>query len=504
MPNLLKELEVIDGLTSYLIYVYDESAHNKIGDLNSLQIAGSNVVQAINNAVEALNTNIGDLTALELGGNSSVEGINRVLNSINSKIGDLSSLDIASDTVVGGINNVLNALRNLIGDLSNLEVGGENVVDAINNNTHALNGNIGDLTALELGGNNLVQGVNNVVNEFNTRWNTKKNVSQFYNKKILIIGDSNSHEVAGVTNWVTVLRQLLPNTQIDNISENGALFMGAGGQAKYYYDNINTHYDYIIVACGTNDCYHQGDIGTVDLGITNSWDNFGSALSSFYNAVNNRDVTANVIFITPVKNVGMALDGVTRMTPLDVYRCSIIRACSLFGWTLVDAGHCAPNLQPYNSANKTKWMSDGTHMSEDYAPIFANYVLNTILSGGDSISGKGIQSTIILSSKVASGLSATILGLFNSDGSITIDVSVNSVSVGAGIGLLVASGLPTYARPTYDVYGVCTTGLTADGICVLKANGEIQIFPTVTQDTGFHCTFVVTNSQIATSYQTII
>lgn len=75
MSNLLNELEIIEGDESYLVTLYDASAHTKIGTLNDLTTTNkSNVVSAINeinadinaeitnreNAISALQTDIND------------------------------------------------------------------------------------------------------------------------------------------------------------------------------------------------------------------------------------------------------------------------------------------------------------------------------------------------------------------------------------------------------------------------------------------------------------
>ena len=479
-----------------------------IGSLSDLQLPATSVVQAINEVVQVINAvvdaltgQIGDLEDLTISAVDLVTAINNVV----SIIGDLEDLEVSATSVVQAINNVLGAIKTQIGDLEDLQISATSVVGAINNVVDAITLQIGDLSDLQIPATSVVAAINNAVDALNQNITKADRLYRFNGKKILIIGDSNSNEVPGVTNWVTVLRNILPATTIDNVSYNGAIFMGAGGQAKNYYDNISAHYDYIIVACGTNDCYHQAGIGVLDLGTTNSWNDFGAALSSFYNAVNNKDVNAQVCFVSPIKNSGMATDGITRVTPLEVYRMMINRACALFGWTLIDAGHNAPHLEPYNATNAAKWLPDGTHMSEDYAPIFCNYILDKILSGGDTPCGKGIQSTIVLNSLFNTGYTGDLICEFNSDGSATIDLNIASTSVGAGVAIIPVSGLPTYLRHKYINYFFCTDIFNVVGIGRVMTNGDIQIFPLVTSTTALIATIhIPATTSNESSYQTII
>lgn len=112
MSNLLKELEIIEGVTPYLITLYDESAHLKIGTMSELN------TETKDNLVNAINEVLTDI----------VNGNTELLN----KIGDLTNLDTTNKSnIVNAINEVLATLENSNTSLRNSI---NDIVTTLNNN----------------------------------------------------------------------------------------------------------------------------------------------------------------------------------------------------------------------------------------------------------------------------------------------------------------------------------------------------------------------------------
>lgn len=117
MPNLLKELEIIEGITSYLITVYDESAHTKIGALNSLTTTDkSSIVNAINEVVS-------DVVRVEGKADTNAQNLAQEIldrisgdNTLSDKIGNLDNLNTTVKTnLVNAINEVNTKVDNFNG-----------------------------------------------------------------------------------------------------------------------------------------------------------------------------------------------------------------------------------------------------------------------------------------------------------------------------------------------------------------------------------------------------
>lgn len=111
MPNLLKDLEIIEGVTSYIITMYDESAHLKIGTMNELNTTTKdNLVNAINellvdiqNGDTELSNKIGTLTNLNTTDKSDI------VNAINEVLVTLTNGDSA---LSNSINNIVTLINN--------------------------------------------------------------------------------------------------------------------------------------------------------------------------------------------------------------------------------------------------------------------------------------------------------------------------------------------------------------------------------------------------------
>lgn len=298
-------------------------------------------------------------------------------------------------------------------------------------------------------------------------------------KKILVIGDSISNEVDGVLNWVKYLRENYKCEKVDNISYNGALLTGEGGQAKNYDTTVTEKYDYIIIFLGINDAYHQASLTRLGYAYNDS-NTFSGSLTFLANSINSKDPDAHVIYVAPLKNMYEQ----TNRTFVDVYRSYIYHACNLFGWTFIDAGHSAPMLNPMNGGNKNKYLPDGLHPSASYAPILANYIVSKIISNGDNSIGdfhSRMDFSNILTSEITNG---ALFIEFNSNGSVKVVLDCPNISVGTGLGVSVTTSLPDWAVGYSDCYGQCWMGIHQMP-CRITGH-SMQIFPDITQTGAIH------------------
>lgn len=159
MPNLLKELEIIEGKESYMVQVYDEGTAGKVGTLSDLQTEyKSNLVGAVNELVtkdSALNSKIdgavsridSDINNLDTDLQSFKTQTGNNLTTLSNKIGELNNLDTETkDNLVNAINEVLNDVQTLDPDLMHY-VYVEKYLDLGQNATTALRNAIADCPA---------------------------------------------------------------------------------------------------------------------------------------------------------------------------------------------------------------------------------------------------------------------------------------------------------------------------------------------------------------------
>lgn len=313
---------------------------------------------------------------------------------------------------------------------------------------------------------------------------------QFFDgKNILIIGDSNSAEGEGIYNWVSVLRETFPSANITNHSFNGATLTGSGtgGQARWYGQEAPTGFDYIIFMLGTNDCYHQAGIDSLFYDNKNL-DSFTGSLSYVAEKHVTKNPSAKVFYISPIKNTQMSGESVNRNNYLDVYRTHIWRACCLYSWTFIDAGHCAPNINPLTYP---QYIADGVHMTASYAPIFADYIIRKMVSGGDAGIG-AFTSSIDLSDvlDLNSFPNSSLYAKYKTDGSSELELTIPNVSIGAGLGMVITTALPQWCSAYGTTQGICRTDDLLQGLQMCQiVNSQIQIFPNITTTTTLHATF---------------
>ena len=368
----------------------------------------------------------------------------------------------------------------------------DSILEDINNIEQDINNIEQDITNIEQDITNIEQDITNIENNLD-----KLNYSILEDKKILVIGDSISNEI-GVTalNWVKWIRNNFPVNKIDNISYNGALLTGAGGQAKNYADNITEKYDIIIVALGTNDAYHQATLNTLSFSDTD-YNTFNGSLTYLYNNIVSKNPEALVYYICPPKNNYDQHNTVF----LDVYRTYIYKACNMFGWTFIDAGHFAPLNNPYNTTMKNLYLADGVHPTEAYAPIYGRYIVNKIISNGDSGIGD-FQSRIELTSLLETSFQeagATLFAEYRSNGNVKLVFQVASWSMGSGIAIQPTTQLPAWCRPYSQKFGLCMIGTSS--FLGRVTGGAIQLFPNLTTTGGLYFECEITHSMMAYTYE---
>lgn len=229
----------------------------------------------------------------------------------------------------------------------------------------------------------------------------------FKGKNILILGDSNSVEGEdwrGKT-WVTDFREILNGiaNNIVNNSTSGRSFTQGGESNTNMVDIVNGlsggDYDYIITFCGVNDWSKQAEIGTLNVYQDYNYTRFADAVKHVISTLNAKYPKAQQFYVTPL----VTSDYATVTTPLLVYANTIRgalgsrtkNACGIDGFL-------APNYY-VNGNNPTIWSMDGLHPNSAYAPILAQFIINSMVCGGTPVANVSQTLNVEPSSKVQSG-----------------------------------------------------------------------------------------------------
>lgn len=292
----------------------------------------------------------------------------------------------------------------------------------------------------------------------------------FYNKKMLIIGDSISAEdPPDEYIWVKYLREKLPNTTITNIAENGALFSGASGQARKYALEVDGEFDYIFVLAGVNDAYHQATLGTITLSNVD-YNNFAGSLGYFAHQVNEKNPSAIVFFMSPIKNRYNQNNTVF----VDVYRSYIYHACVMFGWHFID-GNSVPLLSPALPGNSRRWLKDGLHPNRAFSPYLGDFIAESMFKGGSA----GITSTNSrMDLSALSDVGGSLYADFNTHGQCVVTFNSPNFSVTAGDPVHVSHSLPAWCYTEYRSAGRAFTGNTAHECWI--SGSDFYIIPSTT------------------------
>lgn len=220
--------------------------------------------------------------------------------------------------------------------------------------------------------------------------NYAANMNYLDNKKILIFGDSISAE-GTVDKWVDFLEEKVPSTcTIDNSRSLGGRFItGASGIADLMngLSSVDMACDILIVFAGVNDFRHSRDITN---GTDSDWSTLIGALKIIRTNIRNKCPTANVFFISPLKNFESEYPTTHKADmPLILYRNVIRDFCANSGFTFID-GYSAPMLNPADTTMKALYQPDGLHPNAAYAPLLCEYIYNKILTNDGVVPCKEI------------------------------------------------------------------------------------------------------------------
>ena len=195
------------------------------------------------------------------------------------------------------------------------------------------------------------------------------------NKKILIVGDSNSDENynAGKINvhWPQSLKSMLSNVENVTITNRSV----AGKQidwAKTVITEENAasrYYDIIVIMLGTNNYGHATPIETFRTELT--------AIPITPQIING----AHVIIVSPPKR-SMFASSETPHVPLVAYMRALYAYAEKIGAQFVDCWGKQPMVNTSDASTLTKWYYDKQlHFNDAYAPIFAQWILWYMITG---------------------------------------------------------------------------------------------------------------------------
>lgn len=264
-------------------------------------------------------------------------------------------------------------------------------------------------------------------------------LNYFMNKKILILGDSLSAETVNAPNWVTQFRNKLTNVAtVDNNSVIGREMVQLPAVLSTY---TQLDYDIIIVFLGTNDFGHSIPMG---------WGYSEGNVSHFSSAVGESIVAMNAIdnpdtqiyFITPLPRLDMSVNSQTML--LNCYRASICGFCNHYGIKVING-----NNVPLLPLNHGYFTSDGLHITSAYATILSEYIMEKIISGGDTTY---IEPSIYadIASTLEAGFSG-ILRYFIEGDEVVIKGFINTTGTLSRDGIL-AGTLPIYSEQPINRY----------------------------------------------------
>lgn len=269
----------------------------------------------------------------------------------------------------------------------------------------------------------------------------------FKNKKILILGDSNSIEGEdwrGRT-WVTDFREILAHTgaTIDNNSESGRRF--AKPDSSFTLSLVDTvdalsadTYDYIIVFVGINDWNNHTPLG--DLNHYQNWDYslFSDALRYSFQKLFTLYPTASIFAMSPLK-----CNYANPTIPLIAYEAAMRNVCvsKSHTYNFID-GFCAP-AYAVNGSNPTTYSKDGLHPNDAYAPILARYIIASMMNGGSPKSVESMTKNLTINSNLASG-TAFITYFANGETELFMDATIDTPVYESFI-----SDIPTFAVGNY-------------------------------------------------------
>ena len=308
-------------------------------------------------------------------------------------------------------------------------------------------------------------------------------LEHFRDKKILIAGDSLSNETVSPPNWVTRFRAIVSNVNctVDNISFGGSSWAdGSAPDTGMGYTLLQkdiSSYDMLIIEEGTNDCTGQIPLGSWSTTsgrttfIGTMWEVFSHV------AANNPDL--EVYWIIPPKRVLSNIDYPTPI-PLNVYRAAIANMCNYFNWKLIDWNCGLNNLNPSNANIKNNSMPDGLHISATFAPYAAAYMIQKLVSGGDTAIGDGVQDQAEYTSFDSANVSGVLRFLYDVKGNIEIEFQLNVTNLSAATKLI---SLSDDSAPVYPPFMITSASRNFYSLEYITDGWYIVPYGTVASDT---------------------
>ena len=315
-------------------------------------------------------------------GTSYVENVNYIVVTIEQLIkNEKTARENNDNTILQKIEDESNARKNAdakLQDNINSEISARNDAD------ERLQNNINSEISARNDADERLQ--NNINSEATTRENadnainSKINTSFWYNKKIIVCGDSISDEVnVEANNWVKVFRDLVTpfGATVTNISLSGMSMIEAPNRVSSEVPN-NVTYDIIIMFLGTNDFNGQHALG--DYG--GNWQtNFSDAIRQTFEVLSYKiNKSASWFWVTPLYRNLNTVNSANYPISLDCYRASIKGFAKKWGCNIIN-GDKFPNLSEFTD---TLYLSDGLHPTVEYYKIMGYHIKNVIESGGEA------------------------------------------------------------------------------------------------------------------------
>ena len=228
--------------------------------------------------------------------------------------------------------------------------------------------------------------------------------SKFSGKSICILGDSISDETTYPPNWVDAFTDIAESlgATVTNASITGTSVVGVGGDVTV----IPAGHDIYIIALGVNDFQGQFNISMLRTAVAN--------------IAQRIDLTSHEAFyISPLKAFRSAYS--VCYSPLSAYRYALENLFNEMGFTII-SGDNVPRLSIYT---ERYFLADDLHPASIFKDIYANYVIEAIISGVSTYSiAKGYMKACAISESLtyASG-SVTLTWITGNQYTITINMA---------------------------------------------------------------------------------
>ena len=313
--------------------------------------------------------------------------------------------------------------------------------------------------------------IDELIGGVNKRLESVNYLDTLKNKKVLIIGDSNSDENWGSQlkkHWVTELREITKNIEgfsIVNRSKGGEKFSYATTIINEENTNGN-RYDILIIMLGTNNYGHATPIEA-----------FRSTLQDtpYLTAKSESDIPT-VFIVSPPKRF-LETTSPTARVPMTAYIRVLYSWAISRGWNFIDCW----GKQPYINVNSptildTYYYDKKVHFGEKYMKTFALWILSYLI--GNKSDRVGEYREIVKGATIGALFTLPLFKL-NSDGSY-IEYSTSHVKFNIlgtinnssnYIGLRTIGYLPPWALPTDSIYYLTCEKST------VKVGDKVEVYP---------------------------